>query len=72
MAYRIGATVELQNTFTPSNPEEKMVYEDEAQGEIADIHETDRGRYFVVFDGYTNEDGADLAFWVDAEDLYVL
>lgn len=69
--YRIGATVELQSNFQPQNAEEKMIYEEDAQGEITDLSEFDDETYFVVFDGYTNEDGADLGFWVKAEDLYV-
>lgn len=72
MAYRIGATVELQSSFVPGNSEEKKIYEDEAQGEITDLSEFDSDLYFVVFEGYTNEDGADLGFWVKGEDLYVL
>ena len=67
MVIKINDEVRLSNDYVPQNREEVKVYEDEANGYVSDFHAQDKGRVYVVFEGYGEDEGTDLGVWINKD-----
>lgn len=67
--FQIGDEVRIKVGHRTTDPQVVKVIEDEAIGEINDLNAFEDDLYYVLFDGYLTDEGADFCLWLPGSEL---